>query len=133
MDNKSRKRKLSVVSAQHYFRLSYRLVLFGILLVVYIRDKMDHGGTLMNLMDGVYKEGSWIMKNKNCPIFLMSGEQDPCMGNEKNFMRSVDMFKKQGYKNVSYVLYPGQRHEIYNDTNKETAMQDLLDFMLKAI
>ncbi|MBR0455666.1 MAG: hypothetical protein IJJ01_03285 [Firmicutes bacterium] len=51
MDNKSRKRKLSVVSAQHYFRLSYRLVLFGILLVVYIRDKMDHGGTLMDLMD----------------------------------------------------------------------------------
>ena len=51
MDNKPRKRKLSVVSAQHYFRLSYRLVLFGILLVVYIRDKMNHGGTLMNLMD----------------------------------------------------------------------------------
>ena len=51
MDNKSRKRKLSVVSAQHYFRLSYRLVLFGILLVVYIRDKMNHGGTLMDLMD----------------------------------------------------------------------------------
>lgn len=52
MDNKSRKRKLSVVSAQHYFRLSYRLVLFGVLLVVYIRDKMDHGGgSLMDLMD----------------------------------------------------------------------------------
>ena len=51
MDNKSRKRKLSVVSAQHYFRLSYRLLLFGILLVVYIRDKMNHGGTLMDLMD----------------------------------------------------------------------------------
>ena len=51
MDNKPRKRKLSVVSAQHYFRLSYRLVLFGILLIVYIRDKMNHGGTLMNLMD----------------------------------------------------------------------------------
>ena len=51
MDNKSRRRKLSVVSAQHYFRLSYRLVLFGILLIVYIRDKMNHGGTLMDLMD----------------------------------------------------------------------------------
>ena len=51
MDNKSRKRKLSVVSAQHYFRLSYHLLLFGILLVVYIRDKMNHGGTLMDLMD----------------------------------------------------------------------------------
>ena len=51
MDNKSRRRKLSVVSAQHYFRLSYRLVLFGILLVVYIRDKLNHGGTLMDLMN----------------------------------------------------------------------------------
>ncbi len=51
MDNKPRKRKLSVVSAQHYFRFSYRLVLFGILLIVYIRDKMNHGGTLMDLMD----------------------------------------------------------------------------------
>ena len=51
MEKKPRNRKLSVVSAQHYFRLTYRLILFGILLVVYIRDKLNHGGTLMDLMD----------------------------------------------------------------------------------
>ena len=51
MEKKPRNRKLSVVSAQHYFRLTYRLILFGILLVVYIRDKLNHGGTLMDLMN----------------------------------------------------------------------------------
>ena len=36
---------------QHYFRLTYRSLLLIILLVVYIRDKMHHGGSLMDLMD----------------------------------------------------------------------------------
>ena len=36
---------------QHYFRLTYRSLLLIILLVVYIRDKLHHGGSLMDLME----------------------------------------------------------------------------------
>lgn len=82
--------------------------------------------TLMEIMENTYSTGSWIKKNLNVPVRLMSGSDDPCMGNRSKFMKSVALFKKQGYTNVSYVIYEGQRHEIFNDTEKKTAMNDLL-------
>ena len=51
MEQKTRRRKLTIVSTLHYLRLSYRLLLFAILLIVYIRDKIHHGGSLIDLMN----------------------------------------------------------------------------------
>ncbi|MBQ9815095.1 MAG: alpha/beta fold hydrolase [Lachnospiraceae bacterium] len=82
--------------------------------------------TLMDLMETTYGSSSWIKKNLNVPIRFMSGGDDPCMGNRQKFMKSVANYKKQGYTDVSYVIYPGQRHEIFNDTEKKTAWEDLL-------
>ena len=81
--------------------------------------------TLMDLLQGTYS-GSWNRKNPGVPIRLMSGEDDPCMGSKSNFMKSVKLFKNAGYSDVDYILYPGQRHEIFNDTEKETAMKYLV-------
>lgn len=81
--------------------------------------------TLMDLLKGTYS-GSWVKKNPDVPIRLMSGADDPCMGNRKNFMKSVSLFKDAGYSDVDYILFEGQRHEIFNDTKKEDAMEYLL-------
>ena len=82
--------------------------------------------TLTDLMEETYKKASFIMKNPALPIILLSGEDDPCMGDKKNFMNSVNLFKDAGYKNVQYVLYPGMRHEIFNDNDKDKAREDVL-------
>lgn len=89
--------------------------------------------TLMEFMEGAYTDGSWITKNKNLPIKLMSGSDDPCMGNKKSFLKAVEMFRNAGYKNVSHVLYDGQRHEIFQDTEKAKAREDLLADINKII
>lgn len=88
--------------------------------------------TLMELVEGAYS-GSWIKKNMRVPIRLMSGSDDPCMGSKNNFMKSVALFKKAGYTDVDYILFEGQRHEIFNDTEKEKAMDYLLSEINKAI
>lgn len=80
--------------------------------------------TLMDLIIGTYS-GAWLKKNLNVPIRLMSGADDPCMGSRKNFMKSVKMFKKAGYTDVDSILFEGQRHEIFNDTQKKAAMEYL--------
>ncbi len=82
--------------------------------------------TLMNLLTEAYSDETWILKNKKCPIMLMSGSDDPCRVNDEMFQKSVSLFKSAGYQNVKYLLYGGQRHEIFNDTEKENAMIDLL-------
>ena len=38
------------------------------------------------------------------------------------------MYRKAG-KQATLKLYPGARHEILNETNKEEVYQDILDFM----
>lgn len=82
--------------------------------------------TLMELLEEAHVRGSFIKKNRSCPVMLMSGSDDPCMIDHKNFMSAVNMFKEAGYKNTGYILYPGCRHEIFNDIDKEKVMDDLL-------
>lgn len=84
--------------------------------------------TLMELMEGAY-ENPFNKSDLNIPIRLISGGDDPCRGNDDSFMNSVKMFEKAGYTNVSYKLYKNQRHEIFNDTEKETVFKELLDFL----
>lgn len=84
--------------------------------------------TLMELMCNAYN-APWNISDSNTPIRLISGADDPCRINDKTFYQSVQMFKDAGYKSVSSKLYKGQRHEIFNDTDRETVFADLLDFL----
>ncbi len=84
--------------------------------------------TLMDLMCKTYSKDGWSKKNLSCPVFLISGSDDPCMGTHENFGKSVQMFKDNGY-NVNSELVDGQRHEIFNDTKKAETMQKVLDFI----
>ncbi len=63
------------------------------------------------------------------PLFLVSGGDD-AVG---NFGASVadlqKTFLKIGMKDVSMRLYPGDRHEILNETDKDLVYQDLLKWL----
>ena len=85
--------------------------------------------TLMNLMTTVYGKAPWKGTNKDIPIRLVSGAEDPCRVDDDTFMKSVQNFKDAGYKNVTYKLIEGQRHEIFNDTKREETLSELLDFI----
>ena len=41
----------------------------------------------------------------------------------------AEAYKKTGIKNVTLKLYPGDRHEILNELDKETVYQDLLQWI----
>ncbi len=85
--------------------------------------------TLMELMENVYGSSTWIKKNTDIPVRFMSGEKDPCMGNKAKLLKAVDMFKAEGYTDVSYKLYKNQRHEIFNDADKAFVWSELLDIL----
>ncbi len=82
--------------------------------------------TLLELMQQTYTKGSWIRKNPKLPIRILSGEDDPCRINKSAFMKSVHLFSDNGYSDVAYILYPGQRHEILQDMKKDTVYRDIL-------
>ncbi|MCF0142882.1 MAG: lysophospholipase [Parasporobacterium sp.] len=82
--------------------------------------------TLLDLLGTTYSQGSWIKKNLTVPIRLIAGSDDPVIGGKAGFQKAEELFRKQGYTNVEAKLYPGQRHEIFNDTMHETVWAELL-------
>lgn len=61
---------------------------------------------------------------KDLPIHLFAGEIDPVGDNGKGVTQIHDKYKKAGIKTLSIKLYPGGRHEMLNETNREEVYRD---------
>lgn len=85
------------------------------------------------LVKECYSDSNWQMKNKDCPIFFIAGEEDPCIISIDKFKEAVSFMKDRGYTNVSYQLYPEARHEILNDICKQQVVEDMKQFMEKCL
>ena len=88
---------------------------------------------LLDLLTDTYSDVGWKMENPRLPIRFLSGANDPCMVSRSAFARSVDHMRKVGYTNVSSLLFEGMRHEILNETEKESVYADILDFLEKTL
>lgn len=83
--------------------------------------------TLLNILNIAYSKNKWVMKNKRVDICFMSGKDDPCLVNEKEFEKSIKNLKDKGYKNVEAILYDNMRHEILNEKDKMKVYEDILE------
>ena len=84
-------------------------------------------------VNALVNQPDWAEKvAKKLPILLTSGEEDPVGGYGQGVRQVAEMLKKTGHDAVTLHLYPGCRHEILNETNREDVMRDLLDWLRKA-
>lgn len=63
------------------------------------------------------------------PIFFCAGEEDPVGQYGKGVRKVHDWVKKAGCLDVSLRLYPGARHELHNELNREEFVADLCSWM----
>lgn len=84
----------------------------------------DMFGGLMRL----YPEKLGAME-KNIPVYLLSGDQDPVGANGAGVERVAQEIRDAGVKNVSVKLYPEGRHEMFNELNKEEVWNDLIAWL----
>lgn len=66
---------------------------------------------------------------KNLPIYIFSGDKDPVGKYGKGVTRLYNTYKKYGIKDVSLKLYPGGRHEMLNEINRDEVMKDAVDWI----
>lgn len=72
---------------------------------------------------------SWFTTiDKNKPILLTAGGDDPVGDHGKGVQKVYDLLKAENV-NVSIKLYDGYRHEILNDFCKEDVIKDLCAFV----
>ncbi len=66
---------------------------------------------------------------KDLPVLIASGDNDP-VGRFGTGVREVhDLFVASGMRSVTLKLYPGARHELHHETNREEFFTDLLAWL----
>lgn len=59
------------------------------------------------------------------PVHLMAGEQDP-VGGEKGVTALEGQLRAAGLRSLTRKIYPGGRHEMFNETNRDEVLSDLI-------
>jgi alpha-beta hydrolase superfamily lysophospholipase len=66
---------------------------------------------------------------RDLPILLVAGDKDP-VGDGGKGPRSVgEQYSSVGIVDVRCTLYPGARHEIFNETNRDEVTQDVIAWL----
>ena len=62
---------------------------------------------------------------KDLPVLFMSGAEDPVGGYGKGVEQVRKQFEAAGMSDVTWILYDNDRHEILNETDRDTVLRDL--------
>jgi alpha-beta hydrolase superfamily lysophospholipase len=63
------------------------------------------------------------------PIYLFSGDQDPVGASGAGVKKVAALFRRAGVQDITLKLYPGGRHEMLNEINREEVFQDTLAWL----
>ena len=77
---------------------------------------------------------AWAQRiDKDLPIFLVAGSQDPVGGYGKGVVQTYERLVLAGVLDVQCKLYEGARHEVLNEINREEVYFDLLRWIQQRI
>ena len=88
---------------------------------------------------GAYRDFFKVMKDiahqnnfdqipRTLPVLITSGEEDP-VGGKDACTRVKEGYERIGMTDVTLKLYPGDRHEILNENDRETVYKDIYDWI----
>ncbi len=102
---------------------------------IYANDNLSGGKASMSyyyhfvkLMSACTKKSNIKKIDKNLPIAILCGKDDPCGLKGKMPKKVADSYKKAGIKDVFLKLYENDRHEVLNETDKDVVYNDILAF-----
>ncbi|MCL2800988.1 MAG: lysophospholipase [Treponema sp.] len=86
---------------------------------------------LAKLLYNIHRAEAMARINRSLPVYVFSGSADPVGDMGKSPTALVNMYRNLGIEDLEFVLYPGARHEILNETNREEVMDNLLSWINK--
>ena len=89
--------------------------------------------TLMRLILNLYDEKKLAQMPKNLPILMVSGQDDPVGDFGKSVEKVFYSFEALGMEHVQLKLYPGDRHEILNEVDRQEVYGDIYRFVLQNV
>ena len=86
------------------------------------RDLFD-GMLLMTDSDNI------AQMKKDTPVLFISGDDDPVGEFAEGVIRAYEAFRKAGMTSAKVILYPGAKHELICETNKDEIIKDVLNWI----
>lgn len=89
-------------------------------------------GLMYDMMGGIMLIGTKAhmqKMNKAMPVLFLSGDADPVGSWGKGVRTVYSRFKDIGMQDVTLKLYPGGRHEMLNELNKQEVWNDVLSWL----
>lgn len=66
---------------------------------------------------------------KKLPLFLVAGEDDPVGNFGKGVKAVYDTYESLGMQDITWKLYPGDRHEILNELDRTKVYEDIYNWI----
>ena len=66
---------------------------------------------------------------RSLPVYIAVGERDPAHGQLALVNALVDRLRAAGLQDVTLEVYPGARHEVFNEINRDEVYADLIAWM----
>lgn len=78
-----------------------------------------------------YIESPWMVRRipKELPVYFVSGKCDPVGHFGKDVRKLFHLYKKEGIQKVSFRLYPEDRHEVLNETDRAVVYKGIKRWM----
>jgi alpha-beta hydrolase superfamily lysophospholipase len=70
---------------------------------------------------------------RELPILIMAGDRDPVGDFGSGVRRLAEAYRRTGLTEVTMKLYPGARHEILNETNRDDVEAEMLAFAERVV
>lgn len=70
---------------------------------------------------------------KDLPILLVSGDMDPVGEKSKGVRRVEEQYRRVGVRDVTAIFYPGARHELLNETNRDEVTDDIIAWLAERV
>lgn len=88
-------------------------------------------GYLYDMADtfDVYDESAVGRIDKNLPILMVTGDQDPVTGYAKGAVMTKNIYDQAGMRHVDLIIYPEARHELLNEVNRKKVTKDIIHWL----
>ena len=83
---------------------------------------------LFKLLINIKSSKKFNNVNKDLKILLIGGEDDPVLGGENGKNHSIKVLKGAGFDIENVIDYKNMRHELLQELEKKTVMEDVLNF-----
>lgn len=87
----------------------------------------------LQLIRAAFKKNGWKTKKPDLPILFVGGGDDPYIGGPAPFHQALRSMRNLGYRNVKGKLYPGLRHEVLNEEERDLVFSDLEKYLEKML